>query len=421
MSKRNQKESAQASNVMHFTLTGLIVFSLALMGGASAIAYKLAAGNRPKLTDTFAVDPDDKSRSVHVGAWGELITRDIELERPAEFLTGEVASPTPETWTFKGLNPDAVKALLAKNGLTSKQVCAALASGTVRTDAAGTVLTPSTDFILSLDAGTHRQLAIGLAGKDVNMYFDYPYIFPGDQINSIYANPQLNPDDIALLKQLIYPNAGAQQFSDYDALLGKIPTVERRVALARALSRQAAVFAGLAIKPDTDIDKIAAYWGNVPNVRFTDIRPLMESLKALPEGGNLSLFYLLPKFARDRLYTFPLPPQPGDPTMDCHWSTFNFSNDTPDNRFNDPAYAVQYIEKNYYQIAAPSQYGDILLLMNDRNEIKHSAVFLADDLVFTKNGNNYRQPWMLMHIPDLLATYPATPAMKPIYMRMKIN
>ena len=54
-------------------------------------------------------------------------------------------------------------------------------------------------------------------------------------------------------------------------------------------------------------------------------------------------------------------------------------------------------------------YGDILLLMNDRNEIKHSAVYLADDLVFTKNGNNYRQPWMLMHIPDLLATYPATP------------
>jgi hypothetical protein len=421
MSKRSQKESAQTSNVMHFTLAGLIMFSLALMAGASAIAYKLAAGNRPKLTDTFAVDPKDKSRSVHVGPWGELITRDIELERPAEFLTEEVASPTTETWAFKGLNPDAVKALLAKNGLTPAQAAAALSPGTVRTDAAGTMLTPSADFIFSLDADTHRQLALGLAGQGVNLYFDYPYIFPGDQINSIYADPRLNPDDVALLKQLVYPNAGAQQLSDYDALLGKIPTVERRVALARALSRQAAVFAGLAIKPDTDIDKIAAYWGNVPNVRFTDIRPLMESLKALPEGGNLSLFYLLPKFARNRLYTFPLPPQAGEPTMDCHWSTFNFCNETPDNRFNDPAYAVQYIQKNYYQIAAPSQYGDILLLMNDRNEIKHSAVYLADDLVFTKNGNNYRQPWMLMHIPDLLASYPATPAMRPVYMRLKTN
>ena len=77
------------------------------------------------------------------------------------------------------------------------------------------------------------------------------------------------------------------------------------------------MFAGLVIKPDTDIDKIAAYWGTIPNVRFIDIRPLMAALKALPEGGNLSLFYLLPKFARDRLYTFPLPSQTGD-AADLH-------------------------------------------------------------------------------------------------------
>jgi hypothetical protein len=133
------------------------------------------------------------------------------------------------------------------------------------------------------------------------------------------------------------------------------------------------------------------------------------------------LLYLLPKFARERLYTFPQPPKPGDPTMDCHWSTFNFSNETPDNRFNDLVYAVQFIERNYYQVAAPSLYGDIVLLMNDKQEVKHSAVYLADDLVFTKNGNNYRQPWMLMHIPDLLATYPTTPPMRVIYMRRKAN
>ncbi|HEX7652893.1 MAG TPA: hypothetical protein VF607_05270, partial [Verrucomicrobiae bacterium] len=161
------------------------------------------------------------------------------------------------------------------------------------------------------------------------------------------------------------------------------------------------------------------YWSNVPNVRFMDIRPMMDSLKQLPEGGSISLVYLLPKFARERLYTYPLPSQAGDPTMDCHWSTFNFSNETPDNRFNDPAYAVDYIRKNFYQIAAPSQYGDILLLINDKQEVKHSAVFIADDIVFTKNGNNYRQPWMLMHISDLLATYPAHPPMKAVYMRRK--
>jgi hypothetical protein len=82
---------------------------------------------------------------------------------------------------------------------------------------------------------------------------------------------------------------------------------------------------------------------------------------------------------------------------------------------------VEFIRKNYYQIAAPSLYGDVVLLMNDKQEVKHSAVYLADNLVFTKNGNNYRQPWMLMRIPDLLATYPSSPPMRLVYMRRKVD
>jgi hypothetical protein len=421
MSRRNRTESAQVGNVFQFTLVGLIIFSLALIAAASFVGYKLTATTRPKLTDTFAVDPNDKSRSVHVGPWGTLTERNIQLERPVEYLTEEVSQPKPEIWTFNGLNPDAVKALLAKDGLTAAQVAAACAPDCVREEKSGTLLKPSVDFLLSLDAATRAKLYTALAGRNISLYFDYPFIFPGDSIASLYADTRLNPDDLNLLKQLLYANGDARQLSDYEMLMCRIPTVERRVAMAHSLSRQSAVFAGLRIRPDTDIDKLASYWGSVPNVRITDIRPLMEALKALPEGGDLRLYYVMPKFARDRLYTYPLPPQPGDPIMDCHWTTFNFSSDTPDNRFNENDYAVQYIKKNYYQISAPSQYGDILLLLNDKNEVKHSAVFLADDLVFTKNGNNYRQPWMLMHIPDLLATYPATPAMKPVYMRLKTD
>jgi hypothetical protein len=419
MSRRNRTESAQVGNVFQFTLVGLVVFSLALIAGAAFIGYKLAATNRPKAADFFAVDPNDKSRSVHDGPWGTLVERQIHLERPVEYLTDEVSKPQPEIWKFNGLNPDAVKALLAKDGLTAAQIAAACAPDCIREEKPGTMLNPSADFLLSLDAATRGRLYIALAGMNISLYFDYPFIFPGDSIESIYTDPRLNPDDVKLLKRLVYANDGARQLSDYEMLMCQIPTAERRVAMARSLSRQSAVFAGLRITPDTDIDKLASYWGNIPNVRLTNIRPLMEALKALPEGGDLRLYYVMPKFARDRLYTYPLPSQSGDPIMDCHWTTFNFSSDTPDNRFNENDYAVQYIKKNYYQISAPSQYGDILLLLNDKNEVKHSAVFLADDLVFTKNGNNYRQPWMLMHIPDLLATYPATPAMRPVYMRLK--
>ena len=35
----------------------------------------------------------------------------------------------------------------------------------------------------------------------------------------------------------------------------------------------------------------------------------------------------------------------------------------------------------------------------------HMCVYLADDVVFTKNGGDYLQPWVLMKIPDLVKYY----------------
>jgi hypothetical protein len=419
MSKIVKPGSSAAGNVFRFSLTGLIVFSLALMAGSAFVAWKLTVVTHPKLAETFAVDSKDKSSSVHDGPWGELLLRDISLERPVEYLNDEVARPRPELWTFNGLPAARVKALLLQNGLTEDQAAAALAPARTLEINGGTQLAPTADFLLSLSPAVRQKLYPVLAGHGVNQYLDYPYTFPADTIQSIYADDRLNPEDVALLKQLVYPNGTAQQLADYQFILNQIPTTERRIALATALSRQSAVLARLVVRPDTDIDKVAAYWGNMPGVRFTDVRPLLESLKQLPEGGNISLLYLLPKFARDRLYTYPLPTQPGEPNLDCHWTTFNFSSDTPDNRFNNPVFTTQFIEKNYYQIAAPGQYGDVLLLLDRQNEIKHSAMFLADDLVYTKNGSNYRQPWMIMRIADLLATYPANPPVRAVYMRKK--
>jgi hypothetical protein len=422
MAKRNAQETGQATNSFQFTLAGLAIFSMALIGATALVTARFPNLHRPaQAAEGMVRDTRDNSRATHTGPWGTLLTRDIQLERPTEYLTDDVITPKPQVWTFAGLTPEAVKTIFSKNGLNAGQVTEAFAPDAFTQDAAGTELTPSRDFLVSLTPEQRQKLYTSLAGLGVNLYIDYPYIFPAEEIQSVYADARLDPDDVSLLKQLVYPNGTAQQLSDYPFLLEQIPTVERRTAITRALSRQSAVLARLVVQPDTDIDKIAGYWGQMPGVRFNDIRPLLESLKQLPEGGAISLLYLLPKFARERLYTFPLPSQPGEPVMDCHWSTFNFCNDKPDNRFNDPAFAVDYIRKNFYQIATPSVYGDIVLLMNDKQEVKHSAVYIADDIVFTKNGNNYRQPWMLMRIPDLLATYPSLPPMKVIYMRRKTN
>src|SRR5262249_27866084 len=133
---------------------------------------------------------------------------------------------------------------------------------------------------------------------------------------------------------------------------------------------------------------------------------LLESLKRLPNGGSLNVAYALPPFARQRLYTFAAPVGKAESrTMNCHWSTLNFFNDQPDDRMADPTYAVPYVENNFWVIAHPSRYGDRIFLLNSSGEAVHSAVYIADDIVFTKNGQGIAQPWLLMHMKDMLSYY----------------
>ena len=382
---------------------------ICLVAGAAFITWKLvgireksAAVPRQSLP---ASDEQAGSISARQGPWGELFTQTISLERPAEYFTNELKTVQPPVWTFHGMNIAQVKALLIANGLTQPEAEKALAPGRVSTRETNTLFKPSEEFVFSLNPDTRDRLYEALRGLDVNLYLNSPYYYTKGQIERVNGDARVHPDDLALFKKLVYGGKDVRRFSDYETLMGSIPTLERRVGLAVSLSRQSTVLARLCIRPDADLDKVVSYWGNVSNVRFINVRPMIEALKGLPRGGTLSLMYLLPPFARDRLYTFPSPPAPGQPITDCHWSTFNFSNVTPDNRFLDLAECLRHIDHDFYQIARPGLCGDVLLFKNNKGEIRNSAVYLADDLVFSKMGKNYTMPWTIMRINDLQALY----------------
>jgi len=420
MANTNKDTDAEVTSNYRFSLYGLILFSLCLMAATAVISSRLY-NTTPKVAPVVvakppAVVPDVQvgAQTSHKGPWGELITQDIKLERPIEYISPEAKDPQPETWAFHNMDPAQVEALLAARGLTQEQAASQITSNRVNVHETTTYLTPDEDFLLSLPSETRAKLYGSLFGMGVGPYFDSPLIFPNRSIETLYTTPGLNPEDVALLKRLVYPVGNSDRLTDYHLLLRKIPDADRRLVMAKELTKQPAVLVRLHIGPGTDIDKVAAYWGNMENVRFTDLQPMLTALKELPVGGDVSLMYLLPPFARSRLYTYPLPPRPGDPEMDCHWSTFNFSSAEPDNRFNDPKYLSESLQKNFYRIESPARYGDVVMFSNSKNIIKHSGVFLADDLYFTKYGNKYQQPWMIVHLADMQAMYPTV---KPQYYR----
>ena len=409
MSQPKNGKDVGSANVFRFSQSGLIVFCLCLITGASFITSKVAGSRQARAVGPVLSIPEpdeqDKYTFIRQGPWGELLTQEISLQRPAEYLNQELKKVQPAVWTFHGMNVAQVKALLVANGLPEPEAEKALAPDRVSTQGTNTVFKPSDDFVFSLNSETRDRLYSALRGLEVNVYLDWPYFYPRDTVESVFADTRPHPDDLALFKQLVYRDKDASRFTDFETLMGRIPTLERRLTMTASLARQPAVLARLCIRPNTDLDQVAAYWGHAPNVRFADIRPMLEALKKLPKGGTISLAFLLPPFARERLFTYPLPPAPGEPVPDCHWTTLNFWNVKPDGRLLDPVECGRRLDEDFYLIPRPGKFGDLLVFLDRESQRRHSAVYLADDLVFTKNGQSYVRPWMIMRISDLHALY----------------
>src|ERR1035437_354621 len=239
MAKRKNENDVDSPNEFRFNLTGLIVFCVCLSAGALFLGAKLF-GTRQNITagpsrEIPAPGEMDKFTFTRKGPWGELLTQDISLERPVEYLNIELKTVQPPVWTFHRLNVAQVKALFVANGLTQEETEKALAPDRVSIQGTDTLFKPSEQFVLSLRPETRARLYDALRGLDVSPYLEWPFYFPKDTIKSVFADARLHPDDLALLKKLVYDGNDAWRLSDFETLMGRIPTVERRIATTTVL------------------------------------------------------------------------------------------------------------------------------------------------------------------------------------------
>lgn len=403
--KQNKNQRSESGVVLHVNLLGAIVFSAALVLAAAMVTYGVTRPGHAQLVPATAAHETVGPEPAQIPPWGELSVRDIKIKPPEEYLAFEIQHITPPAWNFEGTSVDKVRQVMLASGLTQEQVSRALVPSQISLSASMVSVKPDNDLVASLSPQVRARLYHELGRSEANEHMRYPFCYSPGEFEEAFSAEKISPAVTEMVKKLLYPRGNLQCFSDYELVLLKISDKAEQLRLLSVLSSQTAVMGGIRIRPDTDIDKLLGYWTWPGGIRVKDIEPLLESQKSVADG-RIGLVYLLPQFARQRLYTFPMPSRPGDPAMDCHWTTMNFFNDVPDDRFTDPVYTVKYLEKNYYQIAKPTKYGDIILFLEgESNNAIHSAVYLCDDIVFTKNGNNMAQPWMLMHLKDLTTKY----------------
>ena len=384
-----------------------LVYVLAILGAAGAGAW-LGPLIRPGASHAISTSKraqralqNHRNFDGQRGPWGMIEYNRLAISMPLEYAPGDPDSE-PSRWWFQGASREAVEALFAEAGLTAQQIQLA-GQGGWEVSPDGVLVIPPRQLVTELAPAARARIYNTLAASERNGSQHTPEIFFTRYLDERLESSGLSDQTLKLVRSLLYPRKSWTLFSDGNVVLGTLATGLERQRFNQMVHRRMTVMAQLVIDGSSDIDAMVAYWDF--RGRSKGLRSLFESLARVPGGGELDISHVLTPFARKRLYSFPEPSD--DPKIwrrDCGWTALNFFDDTPDDGLSNPEYAAQVIQRDYEQVSAP-RFGDIAALVDENSESVHLASYIADGLMFTKNGFNRTQPWMLMKLDDLVAHY----------------
>ena len=231
----------------------------------------------------------------------------------------------------------------------------------------------------------------------------FPFRFPVDGFERKFKDSGLPVEQVERIKRLTYTNANYVCFTDLEALRACFKPDEFK-ELIETLYQLPTYMLRLRVPPDADTEALTRYWGKGGREKL--IAPLLAALARVPGGAEVNVSYLLPTFARLRLYTYPYARTESTAGKeDCFFTALNFFNDTPNTNYFDAAYTSRTLQSDYLPIENAPSFGDLVILQSGAGEVFHACVYIAEDFVFTKNGVNPSQPWVLMRLSDMLMLY----------------
>jgi len=354
------------------------------------------------------------------GPWGHLEMTPITISPPMEYVPSTWGEVLPSAWTFPGTSAEQAEAFLVGAGMSAADARRVRATARPTPEVDGVSLLPDDATVRGLAPGTRAAIyrALGQAGVNVDrtrtpINFDQvtAYRYHGDSIDEWLGTDMLSAATRALVDPLIYRDKGFLFFADIErvrSLIGDPAEVQR---LAKRLMRQETVLVRIGVDAPANIDALAEYWGR--GGRRTDIRPILESLSRASAlfddpNGAVDISHLLPTLARQLLYRYPrvTPQDLQRPLLaNCLWTALNFFNAEADSRYLDVRFALDHLRADYFLVQDGFQLGDIVAFRDPSGNLVHVAVYLADDLVFSKNGTSPLAPWSILPIEQLAGHY----------------
>jgi hypothetical protein len=358
------------------------------------------------------------------GPWGRLEYVPLTLDLPSDYVFVPPSNQPPVRWVFHGYTKDKALGFLRSAGLTQQQLDK-FQQADWKAEHGSAAVQPGDELILGLSQAARAKIYSLLVEFPENAKQVDPIWFCPGKVDERLKDSGLSTASVDLLKGLLYPQGQSLLlFADFEPAVRRLPEGQERWRFMQATSRKDTLLLRLKIDAETDILEAIHYWS--VGGRKKDVAPLLSSLSRVEGGATIDAVCLMPVFIRRHAYTYPFATnEPNAVKEDSFWTAMNTFNEPPDNRLNDMDYLKQVLKKDYYNILVPSQFGDVVFLVTPDDTVFHAAVHVADDIVFTKNGTSYTQPWMFMHLEDVVNTYvvkhPHSGPVKVLYFRRKVG
>jgi hypothetical protein len=381
--------------------TGWVLVGVSV-GAATPIAY-----GRPSPVPTAT----GRSWMSESGPWGTMRVSQLRLV-PPDHVLARVKFKPEGTWVFGAMGWAAVDSLLGRAALTPEQLAALMAPDMRRVSLDGTsrMIQVSDEVRFALSPDSRRIIYDELAAIATNITHALPLLMPSPET---MAHAKLNPRVIDALNRLSFSRGARRCVVDADLVEPLAADAGELSRLKRVLLSYPSLSVQLMRESVADRDRVNRYWtkpGGQPST------PLLRAFDRSPEIESIDLIHLLPPLPRKLLHTFPdgaFAPS----NANCFWISLNFFNPVPDPRYlpgpvdGDQAAteASQTLRRDYLPVRPPFRFGDVLVLLSETERIRemvHMVVYIADNIVLTKNGRTPSSPFVFMTLGDIEKTYP---------------
>lgn len=344
-------------------------------------------------------------RQAAPGPWGRIEWQTIYLTAP-EAILEEFPTPNPQPrWCFAASTAAAVRGVLSAAGVADEMRDRLFADPRAKRDAEGVFsLFPTGADVESLKPAVRAALYRELAKYPINSFHHEPTCVPDGDVDAWLRGTGLPDHIVKLIGDLTWRDGDALLFSDYRTLISKAGSDAEARRWVRVLTRTRAIVAWLRVDESDDLTALRRYWS--ANYHRKDSLPILTAAADAPGGSRLDLSHLLPPLPRRLAYAYTTPElDRSGQSPNCHWTSLNFFNYTPQNVYLDLRLAASQVLEGYDRVTGAATFGDVLFFLDEKGNAFHSVVYLADDLVFSKNGGNTVMPWIITRLGDLKQLY----------------